>query len=92
MIIIEAAIEKGVDPLRISFAHAVRAILIFAPVFTREPIWKLPQIYKAMLVEIGTNLVPERPGRNEPRAVTRERKHYPKLRTTREQWRRAYAA
>jgi hypothetical protein len=92
MIIIEAAIEKGVDPIRISFAHAVRAILMFAPVLSFEPIWKLPQIYKAMLVEIGTNLVPERPGRKEPRAVTRERKHYPKLRTTREQWRRAYAA
>lgn len=92
MIMIEAAIEKNVDPTRISFVHAVRAILMFAPALACEPIWKLPQIYKAMLVEIGTNLVPERPGRNEPRAVTRERKHYPKLRTTREQWRVAYAA
>jgi hypothetical protein len=92
MIMLEAAIEKGVDPIRISFAHALRAILMFAPALACEPIWKLPQIYKAMLVEIGTNLVPERPGRNEPRAVTRERKHYPKLRTTREQWRKAYAA
>jgi len=92
MIMIEAAIEKSVDPTRISFIHAVRAILMFAPALACEPIWKLPQIYKAMLVEIGTNLVPERPGRNEPRAVTRERKHYPKLRTTREQWRVAYAA
>ena len=92
MIMIEAAIEKGVDPIRISFAHTIRAILMFAPSLAREPIWKLPQIYRAMLVEIGMHLVPERPGRNEPRAVTRERKHYPKLRTTREQWRRAYAA
>jgi len=92
MIMIEASIEKGVDPIRISFAHAVRAILMFAPSLSCEPLWKLPQIYKAMLVEIGTNLFPERPGRNEPRAVTRERKHYPKLRTTREQWRIAYAA
>ena len=48
-----------------------------------------PQI---LLREISTHLVAERPGRNEPRAVTRERKHYPKLRTTREQWRVAYAA
>ena len=92
MIMIEAAIEKSVDPTRISFVHAIRAILMFAPALACEPIWKLPQIYKAMLLEIGTNLVPERPGRNEPRAVTRERKHYPKLRTTREQWRVAYAA
>ena len=92
MIMLEAAIEKGVDPIRISFTHAVRAILMFAPALAREPIWKLPQIYRAMLVEIGTNLVSERQGRNEPRAVTRERKHYPKLRSTREQWRAAYAA
>jgi hypothetical protein len=91
-IMLEAAIECGVDPVRISFVHAVRAILNFAPAFSCEPIWRLPQIYKAMLTEIGTHLVPERPGRNEPRAVTRERKHYPKLRSTREQWRKAYAA
>jgi hypothetical protein len=92
MIMIEAAIEKGVDPIRISFTQAVRAILMFAPALACEPAWKLPQIYRAMLVEIGANLVPERPGRNEPRAVTRERKHYPKLRTTRELWRKRYAA
>jgi hypothetical protein len=92
MIMLEAAIEKGVDPIRISFVNAVRSILMFAPALAREPIWKLPQIYRTMLTEIGTNLVPERPGRKEPRAVTRERKHYPKLRKTREQWRAAYAA
>jgi hypothetical protein len=92
MIMIEAAIENDVDPIRISFVHAVRTVLMFAPALAREPIWNLPQIYRAMLVEIGTNLVPERQGRNEPRAVTRERKHYPKLRTTRELWRKRYAA
>jgi hypothetical protein len=92
MIMIEAAIENNVDPIRISFVHAVRAILMFAPALACEPVWKLPQIYRAMLVEIGTNLVPERLGRNEPRAVTRENKHYPKLKGTREQWRKAYAA
>ena len=92
MIMLKAAIEKAVDPIRISFVHAVRAILMFAPALACEPMWKLPQIYRKMLAEIGTNLVPERPGRNEPRAVTRERKHYPKLRSTREQWRKAYAA
>jgi hypothetical protein len=91
-IMLEAAIECGVDPVRISFVHAVRAIVMFSPALATEPIWKLPQVYKAMLKEIAAHIVPERPGRNEPRAVTRERKHYPKLRSTREQWRRAYAA
>jgi IS4 transposase len=92
VIMLEAAAKNGIDPLRISFIHAVRAILCFAPALACEPIWQLPQIYMAMLTEIGTHLVPERPGRKEPRAVTRERKHYPKLRKTREQWRTAYAA
>lgn len=91
-IMLEAATKGGVDPVRISFAHAVRTVLYFAPALACEPIWRLPQIYGAMLVEIGTHLVPERPGRKEPRALTRERKHYPKLRRTREQWRTAYAA
>ena len=79
-------------PIRLSFVYAVRAILSFAPALACEPIYKLPQIYKAMLEEIDTNLVPERPGRNEPRAITREEKHYPKLKGTREQWRKAHAA
>lgn len=91
-IMLEAAIEKNIDPIRISFVYAVRAVLYFAPALACEPIFKLPSIYKAMLVEIRTHLVPERPGRKEPRAVTRERKHYPKLRKTREQWRADYAA
>jgi hypothetical protein len=92
MIMLEAAIECGVDLIRISFVHAVRAIVMFSPALAAEPIWKLPQIYRAMLTEIAAHLVPERPGRNEPRAVTRERKHYPRLRTTRELWRKSYAA
>jgi hypothetical protein len=92
MIMLEAAIEKGVDPIRLSFVYAVRTVLSFAPALACEPIWKLPRIYKAMLVEIGTCLVPERPGRNEPRAVTRVCKSYPKLGGTREQWRKTYAA
>jgi hypothetical protein len=92
VIMLEAAIENQVDPIRISFVSAVRAILMFAPALATEPIWKVPEIYKAMLREIASHLVPERPGRNEPRAVRRERKHYPSLRTTRQQWRKRYVA
>lgn len=88
MIALEAAILSGqVDPIRISFVHTIRAILSFSPSFAFEPIWKLPLIYEAMLIEIASNVVLERPGRNEPRAVRRERQHYPSLKTTRAQWR-----
>ena len=91
-IMLEAAIENGVDPIRISFAHAVRAIISFAPALASEPLWKLLEIYGAMLTEIASHLVPKRPGRNEPRMVTRERKHYPKLKVARYQWRKRNAA
>jgi len=92
MIMLEAAIEHNVDPMRISFVYAVRAIVSFSPAFACEPIWKLSAIYQAMLAEIACHLVPERPGRDEPRAVRRERRHYPSLKSTREQWRHRYAA
>ena len=92
IIMLESAIEHGVDPVRISFVHAVRAILAFAPAMATQPVWKLPQIYKAMLTEIASHLVPDRPGRLEPRAVRRETKNYPRLKVTRAQWRRRYAA
>lgn len=92
MIMLEASIEHNVDPMRTSFVYAVRAIVSFSPAFACEPIWKLPVIYQAMLTEIAAHLVPERPGRDEPRAVRRERQHYPSLKITREQWRKRYAA
>ena len=92
MIMIEAAQEHGVDPLRISFVHAIRCILAFAPALATEPVWMLRPIYKAMLKEIASHLVRERRGRNEPRSVRRETKHYPTLRTTRLQWRLDNAA
>lgn len=92
-IILEAAAHKGIEnPLRISFVFAVRAILNFAPALAMEPFWKLRFIYQAMLKEIATHQVEWRPGRNEPRAICRDLKHYPRLMMTRSQWRQAYAA
>ncbi len=92
-IMLEAAVEHNIeDPLRISFCETVRIILAFAPVMAIRPIQQLPVIYNAMHREIVSHLVPWRPGRNEPRAITHEPKHYPKLKETREQWRNTYAA
>jgi hypothetical protein len=41
---------------------------------------------------VGYAVVPDRPDRNEPRAVCRERKHYPHLRGSRANWRANRAA
>jgi hypothetical protein len=91
-VILEAARQHHVDPMRIRFAHAVRAILIFSAALACEPIFTLPQIHRAMLSEIAHRLVPERAGRNEPRMVRREYKHYPALKEARAESRERYGA
>jgi hypothetical protein len=91
-IMLEAAIERDVDPQRISFVHAVRAIISFSPALASSGFWQLAQIYRAMLIEIASEIVPKRPGRMEPRMVRREWQHYPSLKMTRTQWRRKYVA
>jgi len=92
MVTLQAAREHGIDPLRISFVHATRAILSYAP--TMATVWpgRLPYIYAAMLKEIASQVVPYRPGRNEPRAVRREPRQYPTLKLTRHLWRLRHAA
>ena len=87
VLILRAADEHAVDPMRVSFVGAVRAILCFAAAMATSPIWQLREIYAAMLTEIASHIVPERLGRNEPRAIRRERIHYPTLKTTRAEWR-----
>lgn len=92
-IMLEAAVKSNMDdPLRISLAHAVRAIISFSAALSHVPLALVRDVYEAMLVEIASHVNPERPGRLEPRAVCRERKHYPSLRMTRAQWRSKHAA
>ena len=91
-ILLEAASVHHVDPMRISFAYAIRAIVIFSAALASEPLLRLPRIYSAMISEIARHLVPERPGRIEPRAVRREHKHYPSLKETRAERRQRHAA
>lgn len=92
IIMLEAAATGQVDVMRISFVGAVRVIIAFAPALALQPVWQLPVIYEAMLAEIASHLVPERPGRLEPRKVTHDPRGYPKLKTTRAQWRKQHAA
>ncbi len=92
-IILEAAAAaKMEDPLRISFVHAVRAIISFSAALSRVPLALISEVYHAMLLEIASHVNPDRPGRLEPRAVCRDHKHYPSLKITRIQWRAKHAA
>lgn len=93
ILMLEAARTTGVhDPLRISFVHAVRAILSFSPALGHAPLMAVPGIYQAMLTEIASHINPDRPDRLEPRAVRRDHKHYPSLRVTRAQWKARHHA
>jgi len=86
-VMLEAAVETQIeDPLRISFIHAIRALLSFSSALGHAPLASVPGIYQAMLTEIASHVNPERPGRLEPRAIRREHHHYPSLRITRAQW------
>jgi hypothetical protein len=92
-LMLEAAAEAQIeDPLRISFVHAVRALLSFSPALGHAPLALVPGIYHALLVEIASHLNPERPGRLEPRAVRRDHKDYPSLHITRAQWKARHHA
>jgi hypothetical protein len=91
-IMLEASAEHDVDPQRISFVGALRAIIGFSPALASSSVWLLPVIYRAMLTEIASAIVPERPGRIEPRMVRREWQHYPTMKQTRTLGRLKYVA
>lgn len=90
-IMLEAALAEGVDPLRIGFVSAVRILLAFAPRMATANPGELPDIYAAMLREIVAYRIDWRPGRNEPRMVKREVKHYPSLKITRSEYKKNVA-
>jgi hypothetical protein len=92
MIMIDAARKCGGEPTRLSFSAALRAIASTSLRMAAAPTRDLPLLYELMLHEIGEEVVPDRPDRNEPRAVCRERKHYPHLRGSRVEWRANRAA
>jgi len=52
------------------------------------PAWALPIYYDRLLDAIAAAQIDVRPGRVEPRTLTREWKHYPHLGTSRAAWRR----
>jgi len=91
-LMLQAADEHNIDPMRISFVGAVRAVLTFSHYFATAPPWKLRSLEQALLQTIAHHLVPHRPGRQEPRATRHETKHYPRLKTTRKQWRTQWNA
>ena len=89
-LMVEAAQKHKKKPAQISFLHAARWVISVSARMSAAPVWKLPIIYQRLLDAIASTEVDIRPGRAEPRALTREWKHYPHLRTTRSEWRQLY--
>ena len=76
----EAATEHGVLLERISFKGSLDALRPFAQAMAQARSKKKRQeLWAALLATLAADLVPERPGRREPRAVKRTKNKYPKL-------------
>ena len=83
-----AARKHNKKPTELSFLNAARWILSFSRHMALAATLRLPFLYERLLDAIASTEIDVRPGRLEPRALTREWKHYPHLRTSRTEWRR----
>jgi hypothetical protein len=86
-LIVAAAAKHRQKPTEVSLLGAARLVVRFSHHMAAAPAWALPVYYERLLDAIAAQKVDVRPGRLEPRALTREWKHYPHLRTTRSAWR-----
>jgi len=92
IIMIDAATKHDRAPNRLSFSAALCEVASTSLKMSTAPVRQLPLLYQLMLDNIAKAVVPERPDRNEPRATTREKKDYPRLKGSRAEWRRKNAA
>ncbi len=86
-VICAAARKHRKKPTEISFLNAARWVIAFSHRMAAAATLRLPFLYDRLLDAVASTPVDIRPGRLEPRALTREWKHYPHLRTSRTQWR-----
>jgi len=77
---IQAATEHQVALERISFKGSVDAVRQFSHAMAQaKSKKKRGQLWTELLRTLAADLVPERPGRREPRAVKRKKNKYPRL-------------
>lgn len=87
-LIVAAAAKHDQKPTEISLLGAARLVVRFSHHMAAAPAWVLPIYYERLLDAIAACRIDVRPGRLEPRALTREWKHYPHLRISRSEWRK----
>jgi hypothetical protein len=87
-VVAEAAAEEEVALERISFKGSVDALRHFAVAMAAaNSRKKRRELWVALLRTLAADLVPERPGRREPRAVKRKKNKYPRLNVARHKFR-----
>jgi thymidylate synthase ThyX len=86
-LILKSAQKHTREPERMSLSAALRLAIAYSLKMSVAPPWLLPSLYETLLDHIAFSTVPCRPDRIEPRMIKRERKHYPKLKISRAEWR-----
>lgn len=86
---LRAAKQAGVDARELSFVEAVRTILKFGQMMDGCPsAARRAELWGILVQQIAAARVRPRPGRHEPRAVKRPPKPFPRLKESREEWRK----
>lgn len=79
-LMLESARQRCVSLSRISFAGALAAALEYSgPMCRARSRRQREKLFQELLSVMARDLVPDRPGRREPRAVKRRPKPYPRL-------------
>jgi hypothetical protein len=84
---VQAAVDHAVPLERISFKGSLDAVRQFAQAMAQASTKKARQrLWSELLETLAQDLVPDRPGRREPRAVKRKKNKYPRLDAPRAQF------
>jgi len=88
LVMVQAALTHHVPIHRLSIKGCIDALRQFSQAICRAPSkLKRRQLWDEMLRALAEDLVPERPGRREPRAVKRVKRKYPHLSCDRHKFR-----
>ena len=84
----QASAEQDVSLERVSFKGSLDALRQFSQAMAQaRSKKKRRELWAELLETLATDLVPERPGRREPRAVKRKKNKYPRLNAPRHKFR-----
>ena len=76
------------DAQRISVSATIRLTLVYSLKMSEAAMPRLPKLGDELLGKVAQCIVPNRPGRSEPRMKRRDQKHYPILKISRTEWRK----